>query len=331
MAKKTLNLVKLGLFATAGIGFLILVLYVIGKNQNLFGKTFILKARFENVHGLMRGNNIRFGGIDAGTVGNVQVLNDTTIEVTLLVKTGMRNYIHNNANVTITTDGLMGNKLINIVPVKSPAPLVTEGDILFGSKATDPDHMLEVLNKTNEDVAITAGQLKETIQRINESKVVWKILNDQSLPLNIRASLARIKSTSENLDGMTGDLSSIIKDVKNGKGTVGALLTDTTLITNLNDAINKIKTIGESADTVTARINAFVSSVDDKISNENGTVNALLGNKEMRDYLSGSLRNIEEGTRSFNENMEALRHSFLFRGYFKKLERQKKQGPANSY
>lgn len=329
MAKKTINYLKLGLFVVAGIGFLIVLLYVIGRNQNMFGKTFVLKARFENVHGLMRGNNIRFGGVNAGTVGNVDVINDTTFEVTLLVKSKFRGHIHKNARVNITTDGLMGNKLINIIPARTAAPLVDGGDVLLSTKSPDTDEMLEVLANTNKDVAFIAQQLKQTIERVNTSKAVWDILNDETLPTNLRASLLRMKSASENLDQLTTNLNLIIYDVKSGKGTVGELLTDTVIAANINDAINKIKNIGNSADSLSTRINVLVSSIDHQINQGEGTVNALLKDRQMKEKLDRTLKNIELGTKAFNDNMEALKHSFLFRGYFKRVQKQA-AGP-NSY
>ena len=98
----------------AGLVFLILLLYVIGKNQNLFGSNFRFMVHFDNVHGLMRGNNICFGGIDAGIVKEIQVINDTTIEVRMLVKTKVRAFILKNEVVFIGTDNLIGNKILNI-------------------------------------------------------------------------------------------------------------------------------------------------------------------------------------------------------------------------
>jgi phospholipid/cholesterol/gamma-HCH transport system substrate-binding protein len=323
MAKKASNHLKLGIFVMAGIAFLILLLYVIGKNQNLFGKTFVLKARFENVHGLMRGNNIRFGGMDAGTVSSVDVLNDTTFEATLLVKTKFRKYIRRNATVNISTDGLMGNKLINIIPGKKTAPLVQEGDILLSSKSVDTDEMLEVLSNTNNDIAFVAKELKHTIQRINDSKAIWTVLNDESLPENLRTSLLRIKTASGNFNSMTEDLNVIIADVKNGKGTVGHLLTDSSIALNIDDAIEKIKNIGTTADTLSVRINALITSLNNEISNGKGTVSALLKDPAIKEDISRSLKNIEQGTRAFNDNMEAIKRSFLFRGYFRRLEKQK--------
>lgn len=331
MAKKTINQVKLGLFVMAGMAFLILLLYIIGKNQNLFGKTFVLKARFENVHGLMRGNNIRFGGIDAGTVSSVDVLNDTTIEVTLLVKTKLKKFIHTNATVSIGTDGLMGNKLLNIIPGKTEAPLVKDDEILFSSNVADADDMLKILDITNNDVSTIARELKKTVLRINNSKTIWAILDDESLPENLRYSLAEIKTASTNLNEMLVNINGVVRDVKKGKGTVGKLLTDTSTAANINDAINKIKNIGTTADSLSSKINSLISSVDNEINNGKGTVNALLKDQQMKDNLAHSLKDIEQSASSFNQTMEAVKHSFLFRGYFKKLERQNTQKKPSDY
>jgi phospholipid/cholesterol/gamma-HCH transport system substrate-binding protein len=331
MAKRKLNHLKLGVFVIAGLTFLIFLLYVIGKNQNLFGKTFIVKAQFENVHGLMRGNNIRFGGMDAGTVSSVDVLNDTTFEVTLLVKAKFKKYIHNNATVNISTDGLMGNKLINIIPARKTAPLIKEGDILFSSKSIDTDEMLEVLSSTNNDVAFIANELKHTVQRINDSKAVWAILEDESLPANLKVSLSRIKTASGNLDALTRNMDEIIADIKAGKGTIGELLTDSSIASNINEAIDRIKRIGIAADTLSVQISAVITSVNNEINSGQGTVNALLKDQRVKTDLTKSLNNIEHGTKAFNDNMEAIKHSFLFRGYFKRVERQKKQDSLNIY
>lgn len=325
MAKKTFNQVKLGLFVMAGLAFLILLLYIIGKNQNMFGKTFVIKARFENVHGLMRGNNIRFDGIDAGTVGDVDVVNDTTIEVTLLIKSKLKKFIHTDSKVMIGTDGLMGNKLVNIVPGKTGAALVKEGDILYSTKGANTEAMLNVLNVTNNDIATIAKELKQTVLRINNSKAVWAILEDESIPADLKLSLAKVKTASTNLNGLLLNLNSVVNDVKQGKGTVGKLLTDTTTASNINDAINKIKEIGATADSLSSKINSLISSIDNEINNGKGTVNALLKDKEMKDNLAHSLQDIQQSAKSFNQTMEAVKHSFLFRGYFKKQEQKTTQ------
>src|SRR5688572_4506543 len=142
MANKTVNTIKLGAFVLSGLLFLILMLYMIGKNRNLFGPSFIVKAQFENVQGLVPGNNVRFSGIQIGTVKKINIINDTVIEVVMLVDDEMQQIIRNNAIVTIGSDGLMGNKVINISPAGSPAPFVTKGEILSSRKALNTEDML---------------------------------------------------------------------------------------------------------------------------------------------------------------------------------------------
>jgi phospholipid/cholesterol/gamma-HCH transport system substrate-binding protein len=323
MAKRIMNSIKLGAFVLAGLLFLVFLLYMIGKNSNLFGDTYVLKARFENTQGLVSGNNVRFSGIQSGTVKKVKILNDTIIEVTMIIDKKMKTIIRKNAIVSIGTDGLVGNKLVNIIPSKQPAPLAEEGDILASKKAVDTDEMLQTLYKSNNDIAIIAAELKTTVQRINNSSALWALLNDKSIPQDLRASVANIRLATGKADNMATNLNAIIKDVKNGKGSVGAILTDTSFAKNLNTAILKIKDVGVEADLLAGEINKTIAGIRQDLNTGKGPLNALLKDSLMVLKLNKSLENIQKSTDGFNQNMEALKHNFLLRGYFKKQEKQK--------
>lgn len=325
MAKKAINNVKLGLFVLSGLLFLVVLLYMIGKNRNLFGSNYVLKARFENIQGLVAGNNVRFAGIQAGTVKRINIINDTLLEVTMVMDTKMSKIIHKNALASISTEGLVGNKVVNITPVKHPAPLAENDDILPTKKAINTDEILETLYNTNSDVAKIAAGLKTTVERINKSTALWNLLNDQSIPENLRISVARIRAATGKAVKITDDLDDIILGVKNGEGSLGTVLKDTSIAYNLNNAILAINRVGNEADSISVEINKLVSGIHQDISEGNGTVNALLKDSIMARKLSTSLDNIQKGTDGFNSNMEALKHSFLFRGYFRKLEQQKKK------
>lgn len=325
MAKRIINSVKLGTFVLAGLIVLVLLLYMIGKNRNLFGSTYVLKVRFENVQGLVAGNNVRFSGIQAGTVKKIKILTDTVIEVTMVIEKEMLNIIRKNAVISIGTDGLVGNKVVNIVPVRQPGALAAEGDILVSQKTIATDEMLQTLNKTNNDVSVIAADLKTTVQRINSSSALWALLSDESIPQDLKNSIANIRSATGKAGNMVYNLNAIVTDVKNGKGSVGALLKDTSFAKNLNEAILKIKTVGEEADSITREINKLVAGISKDINTGRGTVNALLKDSMMVIKLNLSLDNIQKGTDGFNQNMEALKHNFLFRGYFRKQEKQKEK------
>ena len=330
MTKRVISNVKLGAFVLGGLVFLVLLLYMIGKNRSLFGSTYILKARFENVQGLVAGNNVRFSGIQAGTVKRVKILSDTVIEVTMIIDTKMEPIIRKNAIVSISTDGLVGNKVVNIVPAGEPASLAAEGDILASKKSVNTDEMMQTLYKTNNDIAVIAANLKTTVQQINNSSALWALLNDKSIPQDLRTSLANIRLATGKAGNMADDLHDIVMDVKSGKGSVGAILTDTSFAHNLNEAIQKIKTVGNEADSLAGEINKVVAGIQQDVNNGKGTVNALLKDSAMTIKLNASLDNIQKGTEGFNQNMEALKHNFLLRGYFRKQEKKKRKEEAKS-
>lgn len=323
MQTKTLNNAKLGLFVLLGLLFLVVLLYLIGKNQNLFGDTYELKARFENVQGLVPGNNVRYAGIEAGTVKSIQIINDTTLEVTMIIEKLMNQVIRRNAILTIGTEGIVGNKVINIAPSKQSAALAVEGDVLLSRKSVDTDDMLQTLSQTNIDVALIAAELKTTVTRINKSKALWELLEDRSLPRDVRKSLANIRIATGKAVSITDQLNSIVADMKEGKGSVGSLLRDSGLVKGLTEAVQKINKAGAEMDTVISKVNTSASILENDLQNGKGVVHAFLRDTVLVNKVQMSLSNIEKGTDGFNQNMEALKHNFLFRGYFRKLEKEK--------
>jgi phospholipid/cholesterol/gamma-HCH transport system substrate-binding protein len=324
MAKGTINNIKLGLFVLAGLFFLVLLLYMIGKNRNLFGATYVLKARFDNVQGLVTGNNVRFSGIEAGTVKKINIISDSVIEVTMIVQKKMKSIIKKNAFASIGTEGFVGNKVVNIIPSKKNAAPANEGDILITKRNFNTEEMLETLYKTNEDVAAVAANLKITVQRINNSSGIWKLMDDTLIPHQIKQSLTNIKSATIQADRFIEDLNLVIKNAKNGKGLIGSILNDTTIIRNLNDAVINVKKVSRETDSLVLNLKSIINGISENINNGNGIIQHLLNDSTIPKNIQLSLENIQKGTDGFNKNMEALKHNFLFRGYFRKIEKQNK-------
>jgi phospholipid/cholesterol/gamma-HCH transport system substrate-binding protein len=325
MAHRTANNIKLGVFVLAGLLFLILLLYMIGRNRNLFGSTYTLKARFENVHGLVNGNNVRFSGIEAGSVKNVKILNDTVIEITMVIDKKMRNIIRKDAVASIGTDGLVGNKVVNIEPSRRPSDLAVSGDILPSKKAVDTDEMLQTLYHTNNDVAMIAFELKNTVQRLNNSDPLWSLLNDQSIPRSVKATVSKINATAENAKRITTGIHELLVDVSNGKGSLGTILRDSSIVINLNKAVSSIRKAADDADSIAIEIASVINGVNEDIKNGKGTAHALLRDSSLVRKLEESLANVEKGTAKFDQVMEALKHNFLFRGYFRKQGKQARE------
>lgn len=325
MKKKILDNIKLGVFVFAGLAFLILLLYMIGRNKNLFGSTYTLKAHFTNVQGLVAGNNVRYAGIEVGTVKKIYILNDTLVEVEMVLDEEMNQVIRKNAVASIGSDGLMGNKVVNIAAGNGSAPFAQQGDVLASRQPIDMDEMLRTLEKTNTDVGAIAANLKNISSRLSTSNGLMTLLDDQLLPAHLKTAASNIQVATARAAEMTKELETIVSNVKDGKGSLGMLLNDTSFARSLNDAMAKIEMASAQAEALTNNLHSTVADIEHEIKNGRGTVNALLKDSNIVLKLNSSLQNIEKGTAAFNENMEALKHNFLFRGYFRKLERQKQK------
>ena len=324
MAKQGENNIKLGVFVFAGMLALIFSFYLIGKNHNLFGSDFELKVRFSNLNGLMEGDNVLFSGIQAGTVKSFNMINDTSIEVTLMIDNKIKDYIPKNAVASIGTEGLMGNKIVNILPVKRTAVKVHEGDLLPAQKMLNTDEMLQTLSKTNNNLAVISEGIKGVVLRINGSDIMT-LLNDKRIGASLRSSLENIDKTTANAKVMSYNLNDIVAQIRKGKGAAGALLTDTGFAGNLKEALAKIKSASDNADKLTVQLNTLVNNINQDLTDGKGAAHSLLRDSVIANNFKKSMDNIEKGTDSFSQDMEALKHNFLLRGYFKNLEKQQKK------
>lgn len=308
--------IRVGIFVLIGTIFIISALYFIGEKQNLFSSKFRISANFQNVNGLMPGNNVRFGGINIGTVESVIIVNDSTISVVMVIKDKIKPFIKKNSLASIGTDGLMGNKLINIISVSEPAPIVSEGDVLPSKLPFETDEMIRTISRTNEDVSVISKNLKEITNRLNDDNNLWSILLDPNIAKNIKDAVVNIRITSERSAVITGDLSRLMTDVKSGKGVIGALITDTALSRSIKQTIVNIKF---TSDTL-AYITGDLKSVSQRIKNGEGAIGTILMDTNFVHNLNKSMENIEKGTDGFKQNMEALKHNFLLRKYYKKTD-----------
>jgi phospholipid/cholesterol/gamma-HCH transport system substrate-binding protein len=321
MKTKSVNNTKLGLFVVAGVLFMILTLYMIGKNRNLFGNTFVIRAVVTNVNGLVPGNNVRFKGIDVGTVEGIELANDSSIIVTLVIDEKMKPFIRSNAIVSIGTDGLMGNKLININSQSGSSLAIRAGDTLSSRKPIETDEMLRTLNTTNTNIEKISRNLYEITARLNNNNGLWDLLSDSVLSNDIKRAAEQLRTASENTSDLTRKGNEMMTRLEDGDGLVNTLFTDTTLS---QDAKILIGTLSKSGKRLSATADSLTMIINGLRTGE-GSAGLILSDTIARNSLLKSIRSIEEGTSRFNQNMEALKSNFLFRGYFKKLEKESRK------
>ena len=97
--------IKTGLFVLLSLFLLLTIVFLIGSQKNMFGGTFSVSANFKNISGLKVGNYVRFAGINVGNVDAINILNDTTVSVTMIMQKSIRPYIKQDVTASIGSDG----------------------------------------------------------------------------------------------------------------------------------------------------------------------------------------------------------------------------------
>lgn len=319
MDKETTRSIRLGIFVLAGTIFLVAALYFIGNKRNLFGNTFSIHADFYDVNGLMPGNNVRFSGIDVGTVKSVEIVHDRVVTVTIIIEEKYRSYIHKNDVATIGTDGLMGNKLININSVNDQSARISNGDTLATLESIETEEMTRTLSQTNDNMKVITDNLKTITQKINNSNSLWSLLADTAVAENVRQAIVSIRLTSDRSAIITGDLSQITKEIRSGNGPVGMLISDTTISGQIRQSIVNFEMISDKMAVITGDLGLLTTQTK----NGEGTIGTLIMDTTLPANLNQTVLSIKSGAAAFDENMQALKHNFLLRGYFKKQEKKK--------
>jgi phospholipid/cholesterol/gamma-HCH transport system substrate-binding protein len=192
---------KLGLFIVVGLVLLVLGLFFIGKQKNLFVSVFPLKAVFNNVSGLKVGNNVRFGGIAVGTVDGIQLLTDTSVQVNLNIKSEVRKFIKQDAGASIGSDGLVGDRVVLISPGSMDCEPVKDNETLVSHTPVETEQILAGLKTSADNAAIITQQLAEVVYKVNHGHgIIARLLGDSSLGNNLNTTMVNLKNGSAGLN-----------------------------------------------------------------------------------------------------------------------------------
>ena len=326
MTKTKIENFRLGVFVILGTAILLFASYLIGNRQNMFGKTFEISAVFKNATGLQRGNNVRFSGINVGTVSDIEMVNDTTIRVRMIIQDDMRNHIKKNAIASIGSNGLIGSMLINIIPDTGDDSPISPGDQLRSSNKIGTQDMMSTLNVTNENAALLTEDLLKVTNALVEGKgTLGKLLNDSILANDLQQTIANLKYTSYGINSTISELNTKINTINFKESAAGILLNDSISGDKMRNIITNLESSSGEIDKMSQDLNTIIEG----IKNGDGALSYLAQDTILVNQLDRTMQNVEQGTERFNENMEALKHNFLTRRYFRKMERQQKREAKN--
>ena len=266
MKKNSTNKIKLGVFVSVGITVLILAIYFIGEKQQLFRSTFRLTGVFKDVGGLQIGNNVRLSGINIGTVENVSLISDTSVRVEVLIDENTRQFIKKDAVASIGSEGLMGNKVLVIIPGTGSQKVIENNDVIATSRPVELDELMKSLKTTIDNTSLITEDLAKITTNISSGKgTIGRLMMDSTWRQNIQSTIINLekgsagfkvfmdnaqevdeilvsfKAVIENTATITDDLGKITTNLGQGKGIIGKLFMDESSAQNIDSTFFYLK------------------------------------------------------------------------------------------
>ncbi len=167
----------------------------------MFDPVFKLTTTFYNVSGLQVGSNIRFSGINIGTVDNISIINDSTVRVDMLIKKNVQRFIKTDCEAGIGSAGIIGDRILIITQGSSDAPMVKDGQHIESKEPVETDAIMASLKVTADNAAIISDQLAEIVGKINNGNgTLWKLIQDSTMASNISQTIVSLRKSSKGLN-----------------------------------------------------------------------------------------------------------------------------------
>jgi len=290
---------RLGIFVFLGTVLLIVSILLIGNKDSLFVSTIEVKTYFQSVQGLKSGAPVRLSGYDIGNVSKITLVPDGSgqVEVIMNIQKDLAQFIRIDSEASIETEGLVGKKIVVITAgSKDMAPVQEKGII----KSEDPISITEIVGETKDVMKYLneiTKEFSEIVAKINQGEgTIGKLVNDD----NLYESTVKITNTAEmslkQINNRFQEVSEII---------VGLSGSYKNIVTNLDSTVVDVK------------------SLISKVENGEGVLGALISDRSSYDSIKTVINNLvitseqfQRGATGFAENMEALKHNWLFKSYF---------------
>ncbi|MCS5491808.1 MlaD family protein [Algoriphagus limi] len=307
--------VIVGIFVFLGIAILVAGVLTLGGQQKKFVKSIALKAVFDDIGGLQTGNNIWFSGVKIGTVRKINFYGDSQVEVEMNVEESVSEFIRKDSKATISSDGLIGNKIIVIYGGSTQAPPVQDGDRLEAVMPLDTDQMMETLQVNNENLVEITNDLKLLTSKLAQGEgIVGAVMTDSLLAENFKSILANLNRASINSNRMLDELNRFSGKLNEEGNLFHDLVTDREIAQDIRATMESFKSAAANTEELTQKL----TEISDKLNDPNNTVGLLLNDPEFAESLKSTLVNTDSATYNLNRGMEALEYTWPFRKGFKR-------------
>lgn len=304
MSKKG-SLIRVGIFVVLGGLAVVVGVFLVGKEEGLFRESFRVSAFFNTIEGLRTGASVRLSGVDVGIVDKIVISpQNNKVRIDLKLRTTVRSFIKKDSYAAIEQEGLVGSKYVSLSVGTSASEGVTDGDVLL---TKEPFRLSTILEDAQGMIANTrraTAEFTKILAAVNAGHgTLGKLITDEDVYLAMKRATAQADSSLRKTADEFANIPKFVSGVSE----------------NLYGVTKNIGTLISDVDSTVVNVRDIVA----KINNGQGTLGALVGERNVYDSLMVIVKKgismaeaARDGADRFDENMEALRHNWFFKGYF---------------
>jgi phospholipid/cholesterol/gamma-HCH transport system substrate-binding protein len=298
-----------------GIAIFMAGVFTLGGQKKTFASTITLYAVFTDINGLQKGNNVWYSGVKVGTIRSVKFNPDSKVLVALNVEERVLPFIRKTTHAKVSSDGLIGNRIVVIYGGNTASPPVAEGDTLSVENLTSTEGMMDTLQLNNRNLLTITQNVKVlTSQILAGQGTAGQILMKDDMANSMVAALNSLNQASRNAEHLTQTLNSYASGLHKPGTFANDLVNDTAVFAGLRRSVADIHSAANNINEVSRNLNST-----------DNTIGVLLNDPKAAQDIQQTLHNLNVSTAKLDTNMEALKHNWLLRGYFKKQEKEQKK------
>lgn len=333
--------VGVGIFVVAGSLLFATAVFLIGNQHNFFSKHIELFTEVKNLNGLAKGAKIQVAGFDAGEVAGISIPESPAagFRLTLRITDQVRGLIRTDSVATIETEGVVGDKVLLIGPGSWTAAEAAPYSTLVSKETSDIADLVQkstaLVTHASDTIKVVADRLTTTLDAVTTTVnntddlvvglkegrgAIGMLLRDEQTAADIRTAIANARDATSSLNHASAQADALVSDFQSrglGAKVDGMMGKADAIVSDLQS-----RNFGAKIDQTMESVNSAAHRIDVTTQQLQGTIAKALApdahGRDAGDNIRETLSNVNVATANITEDTEALKHGFLFRGYFKK-------------
>jgi phospholipid/cholesterol/gamma-HCH transport system substrate-binding protein len=325
---------KVGLFILIGVIILAAGILTLGTMRKSFIKRIDATATFNSVNGLTKGNNVWFAGVKVGTVQEIAFTPDSKVRVLFSIEDKSQPFIKQDATVRVSSDGLIGNPIILISGGSPNVKMIDSGHNFQVEADVSQQEMLSTLQANNKNILAITNDLKGMMGDIRAGQgSLGKLMKDEAIYANISKSMATVEAATRDLKKGAVNLAALSDKLGAEGNFINSIATDKEIYPSIKNTVASLQSSSQTLKETTVSAQKTVTNLEQTtnalLNNPNNTIGVLLHDPKAANNIRQTISNLESSSEKLDQNLEALKHNFLFRRYFrnqaKEEEKKKKE------